>query len=552
MAYREASMAAGLPFPRKNLGVFTAFAMVASAAVFLLLVPFVVTPPGSRMVKEGGLGMLALLVLAFFVAGVLGALGALAVRGKGAAATATAAVPALPVVAGAFFHWLAFRRVLGAVSVASIDPTLTARILAQGTAEVDCLLLLGCGIGACAFGAASVALLGAGASLDRARSGAPAGKGFLAPLVLGVVGVLVAIGLRVSLHAAFPSLVLAVPLLAIVTALAAIAAGNAPLVRGWHDRREAGAWATGLLAAALLGGAALWLVGHASAMASEMAGLAAISGESIDDSQKARILAEVLERYRAANLCGLVDGLVAFAIVASALLPALGRGPDGAVRAPFGPPVFAAVGGVAALVGALAVAGASTFGGVSSALSNMDARSGASIVSQDPDLPRVGERGSFMEGTLEGPSFIVHADGSVEARPRGLDESSDNMVLFADRRATYGAVAKAIDAALVSDKGAGYRASFGRRRTVSLLVLALPAPRPLDLGPYGIFLKPGAPTVGVALDSMTPDDERVVAPKATDDINAVVAAIIAAQTDATGHASFLTRVVLRPPHRDAW
>lgn len=548
-------MAAGLPFPRKNLGAFTAMAIVVAAAVFFLPLLFCATPHGWMMVMNGGAGMYVLLLLAFFAAGVLGLLGALTVRGKPAPAAVVAMLAALPVISGAILTWLAMRRVLGAVSGESVDPTTAARILAEGTSEVDSLLILGCGIGACAFGAGAVALLGAAGTVDRARSGVPAGKGFVAPLVIGVIGMMVAFGLRVSLRAMFPSMLLTIPSLAIVTVLAAIAAGNGPLVRGWHDRREAGAWAVGLLAAAVLAAVGVALVDHAAAFASESSGLGAIAGESVDDSQKARILAEALHDTRAARLCGWVDGLFAFVIVGSALLPALGRGPDGKVRSPFGPAFFAALGGVAALVGAVTFTRTATFGDVAKALGKMDARSGASIVTADPDVPRVGERGTFVEGDLSGPSIIVHADGTSEQRtqdPGGVG-FSENLVVLADRRAKYAAVARAIHAALDAERATGTHAAPTRRRTVSFLVLALPTRRPVDLGPYGMFLKPGAPTVGVGIDSPRSLEDDSVAPRPTDDMNAVVAAIIAAQKDSTGEVGFPPKhVVLRPPQRDEW
>ena len=50
-------MAAGLPFPRKNLGAFTAMAIVVAAAVFFLPLLFCATPHGWMMVMNGGAGM---------------------------------------------------------------------------------------------------------------------------------------------------------------------------------------------------------------------------------------------------------------------------------------------------------------------------------------------------------------------------------------------------------------------------------------------------------------------------------------------------------------
>jgi hypothetical protein len=185
MAYREAPPAAGLPFPRKHLALYTALAIFAAALVFVLPLPFFASPEGWRMFREGGSGSFVLLLASFVIAAALVAMSVLAVRGKPPAVLA--AVPALLVVVGAFFAAFGMRLAIGAVAGESVEPSVAMRILAEGTAECDVTYIVGCICGGTAFGAASMGLLGNAASVDRGRAGAPTGNAWIASLVIGIV-----------------------------------------------------------------------------------------------------------------------------------------------------------------------------------------------------------------------------------------------------------------------------------------------------------------------------------------------------------------------------
>lgn len=545
MAYREGAPAAGLPFPRKTLGAFTAVTIIVAASVLLLLPLLFASPAGWLMFRNGGSGMYVLVLLALLCGAALGVLGAFAVRGKSVPSLLVAGVPAVPVLAGAVFMRAAMGKAIGAVSGGSVDPLQAMRILAEGASEADSLIIFGCAIGACAFGAATAALLGATGSVDRARSSAPAGAAWIVSLVIGVIGIVVAFGARVVMRTMLAPMMLTIPAMAAFTGLACMAARNAPLARGWHDRREANAWVASLFAAAVAAAAGAVLLDAASLFFAESRGLGAIAGESVDPSQKARILAEVVAETRAATIFACIDGFFAFATVGAGLVSAIGRGPDGSARSPLGPPAFAALASVVLVAVALFGVRAWTFaevGRTDEARLHPDQKTRTSII----DLPHA-TVGPFGTGELSGPTLTVQANGSFDVDGR-LGPYDHNLVVMADHRAPWGSVAKAVTATLKMRADALDSNPVAVPPTLSIRVTS-DAPRaPLDLGRYGAFVGPDAPTVLVRLDrkSLHGWDGAVIMPKASDDMSSVVAAIAAASTSIDAK-----RVVLLPPD-GAW
>jgi hypothetical protein len=550
MAYRQASIAAGLPFARRGLTAFTALAIAASSAVILIAIPFCASPRGWAMFKSGGGGMAALFLVALVVSATQAALSVSIVRGKHVPAAIAAAAPAAPTITGAVFMKLAVGAGVAAVTGASVDPEVAARILAEGTSEADALVILGCSIGAIAFGAAAVALLASAACVDRERSGAPRGRASLACAVLGVIGVCAALAARVSLRALSPSMLLGVPALVAVTILACMAARNGPLVRSWHDGREANAWMAALLGAAVCAAAAVVLVDVASAFVSESSGLGSIAAQGVDRSQKLRILARVVHDVHAAKLCACVDGLFAFAIVATALASTFARASDGARRSPLGAASFGAIGAAALVAGGLLAARSSAMSSVYGALAAIDAiDQRAKPVCTGCELPRAPEAVTTAHGDVSGTTLVATPDGRVD---RVNVSYSRNIVIVADRSAKWASIVQGIRLSLTkATDQADWNAPMGRGRTLSLRVAATPDDSSARLGAYAQLVRSETPTIELGIDARGVEGaEPTLRPREGDDFDAVVAAIVDAH-DRAPHA-YYRRVRILPPDEETW
>lgn len=546
MAYREASSAAGLPFPRKRLGVFTATAVVVATSVFLGPAAMCFRPPSFTLMKNGGAGTYVLLVLALVVAVALAVIGASVVRGKRTAIALVAALPGVPVIVATLLFWREMARSCSAVTTLGVAPALAARIFAEGTSEADSLLILGSAIGACAFGAAATALLGAAGSIDRTRSDAPAGRAFVVFLVLGAVGIVASVGVRVVLRSMLGWLPFTIPSLLMLTVLACFSARNASLVRTWHDAEEANRWLAATLAAAVCAATALVLADLGAWFARESAILGAISSESVDAAQKARLLTELLRERHAAHVCTCVDGAVAFAVVAVASLPAIRRAPDERTRYLRGSALLVALGGTALVALVLLAARGSVFAAFGASSDTIEARARLGPVEE---LPQVAADRTFREGDVGGVMLLVTADGNVERVDAPLS-SSRNVIVVADRRARWGSVVPAI------------RSAFHDRRpptevtsnhdldgpTLSIRIAGGTPPAPPGFGPYRVFVGSSSRSVGLVVTDWIPfdgsmrrgeerhmrRDDEIVKPRPTDDIDAVVAQIVEAQRGQIG------------------
>jgi len=526
-AYRQGPAAAGLPFPRKALGVYTALAIVA-ASVLLFLPGMFASPHGWMMFKEGGvLGMGLILFLSLASAIAIGTLGAFAVRGKRMPMMILPAIPALPLLAGVLFMLLGVKVVFGAISGEPVDPSQRMRIAAEGIAEADAALVFGCLVGGVACGAAAIALLGSAASVDRAQTGAPAKGLWLGSLIAGIVGTLVMLVLHVTQKALWLPVVLVFPSLVLLTALASVASRHGALIRNWHDKAEANAWLSSLLAAAILATLGIILLDLAGSYMAERNGLGAVSGESVDPSQRARILAEAISEGRAATLYMIANGVFVFALVAVGVIGGIGKGPDGSTRSPLGAPAFVALGTVLLFVIALSAAR----GWIWSTVAGNVARAESSP--PGIELPLVTSVSGYDVGD-SGPELLVSADGKNVNTPTLT--YSKALVVYADRRAKWSAVAKHVRTAL---------ATKGARPVETLAFVVTPREKP-DLTPLGRY----APFVGRDVDTikvyLAPSEyqlglggERRIRPRESDDMQSVI--------DQMTTSGDRTRLLLLPP-----
>jgi len=542
MAYREPPPQPGLPFPRKNLALFGATAIASAALMLVVSLSILVSPVGWRMFGEGGW---VLLPSAFASAVALGTTGIRAARGTAAAAILVAGVPALVVIVGVCVAAIGMRQALVAAS-AITSREQAMRMLTEAAAESDVLSAFGCGTGAAAFGSAALGLLGAAASVDHRRAGARAGGAWVAPLILGPMTILAVVATRGLLgrSGALPLLVV-VPSLVVLTVLATLAARNAKLVRAWHDAREAKAWLSSLLAAATASAASVVLIDVAALLLAERSGLSAISGASLDASQKARVLAELVAERRAALLCACVAGAGAFAIVASGLLGALGRGPEGRARLPLGARVWVLAGGIGLMVVALFASRAWAFRAITSVAGEPPRAAEGADVSLPPAPSIDGLTGEVSDGAR----LTVHANGTAEGT--GDFPSARHIILRADRRARWLDVARALQARL---RG---RFESDSLPSVSLAVAPRTALPFKSLGNYEVFVRFIETAISVELAARPcRRDLRIGALPPNADMEMVVAAIATAKLrdDARGctPTSFSPSVIVLAPPTATW
>lgn len=497
MPYREplpAVASASTSFPRKNVGVLTALVIALAGAVLVLPTALLVghAHGAASVFRDGGAGMFALVALSLPIAGVIGLAGALAVRGRDGWAAALVVAPILPGVMGAVLAVLAMRHGLHAPWVGGAD--VRVLIVTMGLAESDVLPGYGALIAAVACGASACALLASAASVDRTQHRAPAGNAWAGPAAVGGLALIVLISLRVVLHVGFGTLLIAVPSVLILTGLACAATVNAPLVRHWRDPRQADAWIASVVAAAFLAVAAFVLLDLGAALMNEARGLVAISGEALDPSQRARILASVAGEQGSYRVLAIVDGIFGFLTVAVAALAGLGRAADGRLRFPRGPTLYGALGASVLVVASLVGAHAWMLGSVEKATAGT-----ASTI----ELPRVPVTERLSAPSYDGPVLHVDANGKstldAVGRPSSFAPSAVQvLVVDADRRARWADVAVAIRDA---------RRSLWTT-SIELRVTLLDKADRSQLGPYGPLLgdETSALRIGLALPSRVGSD----------------------------------------------
>jgi hypothetical protein len=322
--------------PRAHATPLTVVVALLALAALVLSPSLLAVAGGSaagawRIFKDGGASMYLLLLLAITTPAVVGVLGALLMRGMrlpSALLFTTAAFPFGMALLGA---WTGQRVTVGALSGESVDPEQKARILAEGIAESMSNDIFGgfvvCGIALVAAAAAASAL----ASIDVAA----VSRGGPKPSPTGMVGAAVAgggwlfatiaIG-GIRMRAAGGIVFLPVLPVIVLVPFAVLAGRGASVLRNWPDGSEATRAAGAGLVAAFSAVLALLALQRGLEASFTARAFEAIAGESVDPSQRARILAEALDAGRLGTAAYAIHAVFGAATFGLALLPALGSG----------------------------------------------------------------------------------------------------------------------------------------------------------------------------------------------------------------------------------
>lgn len=438
--YREGGApVGGLPLPRARLMPLTI--AIGVTAFLALVVPWllfgVVGHGGAgawRMFRNGGWPMYLILLSGVVTPILVAVLGAFVVRGKRMPAGVLFVCASIPFALALFGAWIGQKLVVGAISGESVDPEQKARILAEGIAESMSNDIFGglvaCGVAivasmAAASAAASidVALAARGAPTPPSRSGAIGASAagcvwLVATLVVGVIR-LKSAGVTVFLPV--------LPLLVLVP-FAVVAARGASVVHGWHDRDEGSRIAGALLVAAVsaLFGVLALQRGLEATFTSKA--LEAIAGESIDPSQRLRILAYAVDAARLAPVSYAVHTVLGAATFGLALAPAIGGG-----KHPATPSAIASV-----AIALLLLGGALALGHSRESIPRAFDAAAQSSTPAGVALPTIVETLSDKRsGSGYGRRLVVTKDGSGEGTS---STSTDRFSVFADKDATMAMV----------------------------------------------------------------------------------------------------------------
>ena len=334
--YREPGAVGGLPLPRARLVPFT-IVVALLAALAIVLSPLFLAVVGHSvsgawlLFREGGMAMWLLLLLDFAVPVAVAAMGAFVLRGKRLPPAFLFGAAAVPFVVALLGAWSGQRMVMGAISGESVDPEQKARILAEGIAESMSADIFG---GFVVCGAAIVAAVAAASALATidvasiARGGPkPSSAGVVGASVAGAIWLLATMVLGVMrMRIAGGTALLPVLVVLVLVPFAALAGRGASVLRAWHDRAEASRAAGALVVAGLSALLAVLALQRGIESSFTARAFSAISGESIDPSQRARILGEAIEAGRLANAAYVVHLVLGTATFALALVPAVGNG----------------------------------------------------------------------------------------------------------------------------------------------------------------------------------------------------------------------------------
>jgi hypothetical protein len=534
--YREGAAAPGLPLPRTRLGLLTGLVCgIAAVALFMTPMLFLATGHGAagvwRRMKEGGLGMFWLLLLGFVLPIAIAAAGAFALRGKRVPSGILLAIAALP-FGSMLLSTLYYQRVIsGALSGESVDPSMAVRIAAEGIAETMALDILGglvtCGCAIIAsIAAASVVASIDVASVQRSTNAPPASSTFT--IAAGAAGgvwalasiILTAMRLKTS-GGVFT--VLELFIVATIVPFAFLAARSAPVLQSWHDSREAMRCAGAILVAGIAAILAVVAFERAHFAIQASSALGAVAGESVDPSQRARILFEVAECARYKPLAYAVHTILGAATFGFVLAPALGKG-----RHPFAPSAAASAVLALALFGGTMLVGhfRSSLPKTLAERAKVDIPSGVTL----PQVP------SEQELDFAHPDrvIVVKADGTGVTKSGGdtTDKPCGGKTLaFADRAAKLKAVAGFVG---IGDSCA---------QTVHFAVTQeSPSRRELEvrLGEYALFVGPTNGTVQATFgERATPRYSGIVVKSVADDAFEIDGRRITLPGDSDGDRNFM-------------
>lgn len=450
--YRAPPAVPGLPLPRTGLLAFT-LVVCGCAALAVPLAPLLLVPAGVgpasaanawRVFRDGGMIMWLLLLLDVVALVGVAALGTAARRGKNVPTAIPFGAAVTPLVVAALGGLLANRAVFAAIAGEAVDPEQRVRILAEGAAESMSLDLFGALVTACAAFVVAAAAASVAGSVDVAAAWREPGKrsalGSVGAGVAGAVWVVATVGLAIARARSAGAYVLFEPLAVLgIVPFAVLAGRAAPVLRRWHDGREASRALGAIVVAglaAVTAAVALELAVRANVTSTA---LEAISGESVDRSQQARILAEAIEGRTLGAVAVLAHVVLGTATFAVALAPGIGGGPGG-VRHPATGSAIAAVALVAVAAAAIGAVGASRARSAAAI-----AAAGDSVAPAGVHLPIV--RTNFSNksgGGAYGRGVVVRSDGSGGASaPSGAEacyEGAGSLTVYADAAATVGSV----------------------------------------------------------------------------------------------------------------
>jgi hypothetical protein len=449
-AYRPEPNVPGLPFPRKNLGAFTAVVVIAALFVPTLPVALLLGVAGVHAFQVGGLGCYATFATSLLVAVACGVAGARAVRGDVSSKIVLLFAPLLPLWVSTAFAFRSLRQVEDAVSAEAVDGSFRLRLLATAFGEIDITPGYGCLVAAVASGVSALALLGSGASVDHRRMGAPASGALGAPLALGLVALIVATILPFVVKTGFASLVVVLPSFLLLTGLASVAGTNGVVVRHWREPRETDRWVQTMLAASLIPAVAFGLLTFGLSVLLEARSLQAFSSMAGVPSERGAVLAALAEERSRFVVLGIVDASLAVVVVLPAAFSGLGRGGDGRLRFPRAA-LFPATLLVASL--GLPVAWTTRDRVISSLGRVADLGDG---VDTGVDLPRVPFAPVLVAAGPASFTVTVPASGpaKVTRAPRWQADVAPGTVVIADRHARWEHVARGISEALREPRAA--------------------------------------------------------------------------------------------------
>lgn len=455
-----------LPFPRSTtwIGVFTALIFtVAVLGILVTLAGFARDGMAShwRAVKEGGMGMYLLLLFAIFLPPLLAVVGAMWMRGKGLRMTGSVALVALvPFVVASANVFISARRIERIL--ASVNGAVLTRIVSEAISELSNLHALGDLTASLSCAVVAIGAAGALATIDAKRV-SPNAQGFAKRswIIALVIAALWCIAI-LALTAAFfrkmqPSGLTAVAIASviIIAFVLVVAARGAAALRDGLDAAEARTHLALAVVACVTGVISLCLFEHALVAREQVLVLGAVSGESVDASQKARILAELLP-VRSHAMCAYgLHALFGAAILAVTIAPAIGAS-RGAPQEKVHPWTLGGILGAASIVVALAFLLLSRAGIVHlAAFASPKPMTGAGATVKLPNVLGV----STDSDDVSSLTLIVQANGGAtwEDTPRGASDATEEslpvqIAIVADARASLSAVLGAIDA-----KGTSYR-----------------------------------------------------------------------------------------------
>jgi hypothetical protein len=271
----------------------------------------------------------------------------------------------------------------------------------------------------------------------------------------------------------------------VAAALAGPVAARVRAIDDAQDAKHAARVTAAVFVAGALFGLACFLFDRAAFASVERLVLSAISGESIDPSQRARLLMEVAPGVPATRVAMIFDTTASFLAFAPAIIGGLRR------------PAWGSIGGAIALVAVVALGMAGVAWNRRAKQALVDA-STARTRADAPALPVIATTGlPNQRGSDEADSFdvIVRADGTK--KEQGAHYGYRPRAVAPDRRARF---ADVID---------GVLGTATQSADVLLVGVAKSPPQlPPALGAYASFLGASYPTYRVGLAKVRPSATR--------------------------------------------